>query len=193
MLKHVKAELEDPILKVMASFKASPAKNKHDLGIGVYRDSSGATPIFKAVKEAELILQKNEKSKAYLGPIGDVEFNRLLRQMLFSGTPLLDSDSIQSIQTPGGTGALRIAGELLNRAIPGAKLWLSDPAWSTHKPIFTGAGLTTATYRYFDAHSKQLDFTRLCDDLNSIPEGDVVLLQSCGHSASGCNLTKGLG
>lgn len=189
MLEHIDAELEDPILKVMASFKASPAKHKLDLGIGVYRDSGGKTPIFQAVKEAELVIQKQERSKAYLGPIGDIKYTGLIQRLLFCQLDS-DPDLFQIIQTPGGTGALRMAGEFLHSALPTATLWLSDPAWSTHKPIFAGARLPTHEYRYFDHESRTLDFASMCEDIATIPAGDIVLLQSCGHNPSGCNLSK---
>ncbi|EAR60113.1 aromatic amino acid transaminase [Neptuniibacter caesariensis] len=188
MLEHIDAELEDPILKVMASFKASTVSHKLDLGIGVYRDSKGKTPIFKAVKEAELIIQMQETSKAYLGPVGDTQYTGLIHQLLF-GQLDCPPDFFQIIQTPGGTGALRVAGEFLHSALPFATLWLSDPAWSTHKPIFSGAQLPTKEYRYFDHETRVLDFAAMCEDIAAIPTGDIVLLQSCGHNPSGCNLS----
>lgn len=187
MLQHLQAELEDPILKVMASYKASTTANKQDLGIGVYRDGLGNTPIYAAVKAAELHLQQQERSKAYLGPIGDTAYTQALTQLLLNDS--VPDDLLRCIQTPGGTGALRIAGELLHRALPNTTLWLSDPAWSTHDPIFTGAGLKLSRYRYFDTSTRTLNFSAMLADIKNIPPGDAVLLQSCGHNPSGCNLT----
>lgn len=192
MLQSIEVGPTDPILMMLAQYHADPNPDKIDLGIGVYRDNKGNTPIFKSVKAAERHLVQHEHSKAYLGPAGDAEFNRLITHLLFderSTTLSADSDCLCTLQTPGGTGALRVAADLIRQANPSASIWLSNPPWVTHRPIFTSAGLRLCHYRYFDPDTHGVDFKGLQEDLLDAMPGDIVLIQVAGHNPSGCDLS----
>jgi aspartate/tyrosine/aromatic aminotransferase len=158
-----------------------------DLGVGVYKDSSGATVIMKAVREAEKRLYDSQTTKTYLGMGGDDGFNKAMLKLVFGD----DADILAPVlrQTAGGTGALRTLAELLNKARPGATVWLSDPTWANHLPILKAAGLKTATYPYFDAASGKVKFDAMIAALKTVPPGDVVLLHGCCHNPTGANLT----
>lgn len=186
MLQAIDVGPSDPILNMLAQFHADPNPEKIDLGIGVYRDSSGQTPILNAVKRAEKWLLKHETSKAYLGPAGDRLYCAHLNQLLFGDS--FDGGKQRSLQTPGGTGALRVAGDILQRARPGTHIWLSNPPWVTHRPIFSAAGLHLQYYRYFSAETHALDFPGMMEDLQDAEAGDVVLIQVAGHNPTGCDL-----
>lgn len=191
MLQAIEVGPTDPILMMLAQYNADPNPEKIDLGIGVYRDNKGRTPIMKAVKAAEAILLKEEASKAYLGPAGDQRFNALITDLLLHNT-LRDqpemTQSLCTLQTPGGTGALRVAGDLIAQANPRATLWLSNPPWVTHRPIFSSAGLRLGYYRYFDPATRGLDFQGMMEDLKDAAPGDVALIQVAGHNPCGCDL-----
>jgi len=150
MFENIPTSPVDPIFQVMARFKADTRQDKVDLGIGILRNSDGDTPVMTAVKQAEQWLQRYEASKAYLGPAGSQEFTDAIRQLLYPTCAL--SPQLAAIQTPGGTAALRVAGDLLNFLKPGSRMWLSDPPWVTHRAIFPAAGLKLAEYRYLAEH-----------------------------------------
>ncbi|WP_027857067.1 amino acid aminotransferase [Marinobacterium jannaschii] len=177
----------DPILQMLAAYHADPNPDKIDLGIGVYKDSAGNTPIFKAVKKAEKWLLKHESSKAYLGPAGDVEFNTEISRLLLAED--YNPETTLCLQTPGGTGALRVAGDLISRARTHGCIWLSNPPWVTHRSIYQSAGLRLQYYRYFDPATQSTDFTGMKEDLKEAMPGDVVLLQTTAHNPTGCNLS----
>lgn len=187
MLNQIQVGPTDPILRLLAQYNADPNPDKIDLGIGVYRNKHGATPVMKAVKRAEKHLLKEQASKTYLGPAGDPQFNLAINRLLFGDAPVAPGH-LCTLQTPGGTGALRVAGDLLRRANPHATLWLSTPHWVTHRPIFTSAGFHLSYYRYFDSTTRLLDFSGMRDDLRDAQPGDIVLLQVSGHNPTGCDL-----
>ncbi|MBY4677908.1 amino acid aminotransferase [Marinobacterium arenosum] len=187
MLEQIPSSPVDPILQVMAQFHADPRPDKIDLGIGVLRDEQGHTPVLAAVKEAERHLLATQQSKAYLGPAGSVAFNRKIIELLWPDNP--QDPCLACIQTPGGTGALRVAGDLLNFLHHGSRLWLSDPPWVTHRSIFPAAGLHLCSYRYFDPQQGRLDFDGMLEDLAEVQFGDAVLLQVSGHNPCGCDPT----
>lgn len=174
----------DAILKLIAEHKNDTRPDKVDLGVGVYRDESGATPIPRAVKKAEQYLVENQATKAYLGSAGDEVFNAEMQRMTM-GPAWDDSDRITTVQTPGGSGSLRIAAGLLLRARPDARVWVSDPTWNNHVPLLGGAGLTLEKYPYYDAQSNRLRFDEMLAALAEIPSGDVVLLHGCCHNPTG--------
>lgn len=187
MLNQIQVGPTDPILRMLALYHADPNPDKIDLGIGVYRTKQGMTPVMKAVKRAEKHLLKEQTSKTYLGPAGDPLFNRAITQLLFDDAPVTPGH-LCTLQTPGGTGALRVAGDLLKRANPHANLWLSTPHWVTHRPIFTAAGFHLSYYRYFDSTTRQLDFSGMLEDLRDAQPGDIVVIQVSGHNPTGCDL-----
>jgi len=183
----LKPQAPDALLALIGMFAADPREGKIDLGVGVYRDETGATPVFRAVKAAEARLVETQSSKSYLGPEGDIRFTELLKPIVFgAGT---DTSAIVGVQTPGGTGALRLAAELIASAKPKATIWLGTPTWPNHPPTFSSAGLTLATYRYFDQAAQAIRFDEMMDALNGAEAGDVVLLHGCCHNPTGANLT----
>lgn len=184
----LKAQAPDALLALIGLFAADPRSDKIDLGVGVYRDETGATPVFRAVKAAEAKLVETQPSKSYLGPEGDIRFTELLQPIVFG--PAVDRSTLVGIQTPGGTGALRLAAELIAAAKPQAKIWLGTPTWPNHPPTFSSAGLTLATYRYFDQAAQAIRFDEMMDALNRADTGDVVLLHGCCHNPTGANLTS---
>ncbi|MCV6589284.1 MAG: aromatic amino acid transaminase [Marinobacterium sp.] len=185
MFETISVSPVDPIFRVMAAFQADPRQDKIDLGIGILRDPRGQTPVMQAVSQAEHWLQRQHQSKAYLGPAGRSRFNEVISKLLCPEQA--GSSQLAVLQTPGGTGALRVAGDLINRIQPGGKLWLSDPPWVTHHAIFPAAGLNVTSYRYLE--QGQLDFTAMLQDLQQANAGDTVLLQVAGHNPTGCDPT----
>ena len=174
----------DAILKLIAEHKNDPRPDKIDLGVGVYRDDNGATPIPTAVKKAEQHLVEHQETKAYLGSGGDDVFNAEMQRLAF-GDDFDEHDRITTIQTPGGSGSLRIAASLILRARTGAAVWVSDPTWNNHVPLLGGAGLTLKTYPYYDAERNRLRFEEMLDALREIPQRDIVLFHGCCHNPTG--------
>lgn len=179
----------DPILGLSAAFKDDPRPQKLDLGVGVYKDHSGLTPVMAAVKQAEQQLIKHQDSKVYIPPAGLPGFLDGIQTLLLSENhPVIDEKRATTVQTPGGCGALRLAAELLQSIKPGQKVWVSDPTWANHVPLLQGAGLSIVTYRYYRAESQDLDFEGMQEDLSQAQPGDVVLLHGCCHNPSGVDL-----
>lgn len=174
----------DAILKLIAEHNADTRSNKVDLGVGVYRDEDGSTPIPTAVKKAEQSLVDTQTTKAYLGSAGDEVFNAEMQRMTF-GDAWSDSDRLTTVQTPGGSGSLRIAAGVILRARPDADVWVSDPTWNNHVPLLGGAGLSLKTYPYYDAAANRLRFEEMMETLNGIPAGDIVLFHGCCHNPTG--------
>ncbi|SFX07614.1 aromatic amino acid transaminase [Marinospirillum alkaliphilum] len=180
----------DPILGLIEAFNRDTNPNKIDLGVGVYRDAQGNTPILQAVKEAEALLLTREKTKSYIGSHGDPAFGQqLLPLVLGQDSAVLQASRATLTQAPGGTGALRLAADFIHRCAPGKKVWISDPTWPNHYAIFNAAGVEYASYRYVDSNTNRLDFPAMLADLQQIPEGDVVLLHACCHNPTGFDLS----
>jgi len=178
----------DAILKLIAEHNADDRPDKVDLGVGVYREEDGSTPIPTAVKKAEQYLVETQATKAYLGSAGDEVFNAEMQQLTF-GEGWDSSDRITTIQTPGGSGSLRIAAGLILRARPDAAVWVSDPTWNNHVPLLGGAGLNLEIYPYYDAEANRFRFEDLMVALGEIPENDIVLLHGCCHNPTGMDPT----
>lgn len=178
----------DPILGLLDAFRADPNPAKLDLGVGVYKDAQGLTPIPRAVKRAEQHLVEHETTKSYVGGHGDALFAaRLGELVLGSDSPLLAGQRADASQTPGGTGALRLAAEFVARCLPGRGLWVSDPTWPIHETLFAAAGLKVAHYPYVGADN-HLNVEGMLAALEHVPHGDVVLLHACCHNPSGFDL-----
>ena len=189
MFENLPALPADPILGLMAAFRTDSNPNKVDLGVGVYRDDRGDTPILHAVREAQTRHTEAESTKTYIGPPGEPEFNTLMQGLLFGDEhAAINSGRVASAQTPGGCGALRVAAELLNRASPGARIWVSDPTWANHVPLLGDAGLTIETYPYFDRATSGLLVDEMLATLAKVPAGDLVLLHGCCHNPCGVDL-----
>jgi aromatic-amino-acid transaminase len=179
----------DKILALIGLYRADPRPNKVDLGVGVYKDSAGKTPVMRAVREAEKRLLQGQDTKTYLGLAGDTAFNVAMTGLVF-GTAA-DAGRIRAAQAPGGSGALRLVAELLQRSRPGVTVWMSDPTWPNHLPVMRGAGLATRDYPYFDAATGAVRFDAMLDALKAAAGGDVVLLHGCCHNPTGANLDAG--
>ncbi len=186
MFEKVQSAPPDPILGLTEAFRGDPNPEKINLSVGVYKDASGNTPILECVKEAEKRLLAEESSKGYRPIDGSPQFAAHVLRLLFApGHPVIESGRAVSAHTPGGTGALRVAGDYLHTVHPQATLWLSEPTWANHPQVFKAAGVNLKTYPYFDAASNALDFASLKSALESIPTGDVVLLHGCCHNPTG--------
>ncbi len=179
----------DPILGLSVKFKADSNPSKIDLGAGIYKDAQGHTPVLACVKAAEALRTENETSKAYLGSAGSALFNDRINALNLGDHGVIRENRIRTVSTPGGTGALRIAGEFINTCKPGATIWLSNPTWANHQGVFTAAGLNIETYPYYDYGNKCLDFDGMVAALKEVPKGDAVLLHACCHNPSGMDLS----
>lgn len=180
----------DPILGLLARFREDPRAGKIDLGVGVYQDEEGRTPVMRAVRDAEAQLLATQTTKTYQGIAGDPEFNeRMLTMLLGSDHAALRDGRIKGIQTPGGCGALRIGAEVIRRARPEPRVWVSSPTWANHIPLIGGAGLQILEYPYYDPDTRGVDFDAMMSALEKVPAGDVVLLHGCCHNPTGADLT----
>ncbi len=186
MFDHLNQLPPDPILGIIAAYDADDNPDKIDLGIGVYKDESGATPMLDSVVEAEKILIANQTTKTYLGPPGVAAFNTAISQLLFGADSAVLADGrVRTVQTPGGTGALRVAGDLIHYANADARVWASTPTWGNHEALFPGAGLAMGKYPYFDADNNSLRFDEMVDALSQLGPGDVALFHACCHNPCG--------
>lgn len=176
----------DAILGLTEAFKKDPTPGKINLGVGVYKDEAGNTPVFAAVKAAEQRLLETEKSKSYLSIEGSAEYAVCVQEMLFGadGEPNT-SQRVATAHTPGGTAALRVAADFIKAKFPKAAVWQSEPTWPNHPQIFRAAGVEVKTYPYYDAAAKGLAFDRMLSALDQVPAGDFVLLHACCHNPSG--------
>lgn len=190
MFSQLKELPADPILGLSVKFKADGNPHKIDLGAGIYKDETGHTPVLACVKAAEQFRMENETSKAYLGSAGSALFNEKIALLNLGEHKVIQENRIRTVSTPGGTGALRIAGEFISRCTPGATIWVSNPTWANHQGVFTAAGLQVKTYPYYDYANKCLDFAGMLDALQQIPRGDAVLFHACCHNPSGMDLNK---
>ena len=186
MFENLEAIAPDPILGVLAAFLADDNPQKIDLGVGVYRDEAGDTPILECVRRAERVLLDTQTTKTYLGPAGVAGFNSAMSERLFGAdSEALNSGRVRTIQTPGGTGALRLAADLIRAARPDSTVWASDPTWANHLALFPAAGLSMQAYPYFDAAQSRLRFDDMLESLNQREPGDTVLFHACCHNPCG--------
>lgn len=181
----------DPILGLTDAFKADPNPEKINLGVGVYQDESGVTPVLPSVIEATARVAANEKTKSYLPIPGAPEYAAAVQRLLFGAEDeIVTGRRACTAHTPGGTGALRVTGDFLKQNLPGAKLWLTNPTWANHPAIFAAAGVETGSLPYFDPATNGLDFDSFHAALKELPAGDVVLLHGCCHNPSGIDPTS---
>lgn len=180
----------DPILGLLTQYREDTHPQKVDLGVGVYKDPTGVTPILNCVKKAEKFRLDTETTKVYIGPTGSPQFNTLMTELAFGANhSALLANRIRTVSTPGGTGALRVAGDFIKRCNPNAVLWVSDPTWANHIGLFEAAGITVKTYPYYDYDSKSLKFDEMLAALSQVSPDDVVLFHACCHNPSGMDLT----
>ncbi|OEY66370.1 aromatic amino acid transaminase [Marinobacter sp. X15-166B] len=190
MFESLKPLPHDPILHLMQAYRDDPRPEKVDLGVGVYKDDAGNTPIMAAVHEAERRLLAAETTKSYVGPAGSAAFNEAMaRLILGERNPLLAEGRTSVIQTPGGCGALRMAAEFFRLCRADTRVWVSTPTWANHIPLLSGAGLQLQEYPYLDRDTMTVDFDAMLGALEGARQGDVVLLHGCCHNPSGADLT----
>ncbi|MGK3112282.1 amino acid aminotransferase [Candidatus Pantoea formicae] len=186
MFESISAAPADPILGLADLFRADDRPNKINLGIGVYKDETGKTPVLTSVKKAEQYLLENETTKNYLSIDGLADFARCTQELLFGKeSNLIASGRACTAQTPGGTGALRVAADFLANQTNVKRVWVSNPSWPNHKNVFNAAGLEVCDYQYYDAANHSLDFAGMVASLQEAKAGDVVLFHGCCHNPTG--------
>ena len=181
----------DPILGLSVAYKADTNPNKIDLGMGVYRDAYGNTPVMSAVKKAEQMILKSQSTKAYVGPVGAVDYNDTISRMVLGDALANQLEKRRmTVQTPGGTGGLRLTADFIRKVNPDATVWVSDPTWANHSPLINAAGLKIQKYPYYNYETHSIRFDEMAECLRKIPKGDLVLLHGCCHNPSGADLSR---
>lgn len=189
LLDRLEEQPSDSLIALIALAEADPRPEKIDVGVGVYRDAAGNTPILRSVKAAERILLETQTTKSYIGSQGDSRFVELIRPIVFG--PLADDDRIVGVQTPGGCGALRLGADLIARANPSARIFVGQPSWPNHVPLIGCAGVEMVEYPYYAKDSRTICFDRMIEAFESADRGDLVLLQGCCHNPTGADLDAG--
>jgi len=181
----------DPILGLSAAYRADTNPRKVDLGVGVYKDAAGNTPVMRAVKKAEEKLLNTQASKAYVGPTGFADYNDAVARMLMGDDLLAKLGGRRiTVQSPGGCGGLRLSAEFIQKANPGARVWVSDPTWANHVPLLGSAGLNIELYPYYDYEKHDVRFDEMLACLQKVSSNEVVLLHGCCHNPSGADLSR---
>ncbi len=179
----------DSILALMAAFRADPDSRKVDLGVGVYRDERGETPVLESVRRAENALIAEQTTKTYVGPAGNLGFNAEMERLVFGAShAALRDGRVRTVQTPGGCGALRLGADLIRLAAPHSVVHVSTPTWVNHVPLLSGAGLKLERYPYFDPHTGAVQFEAMRAALEQLPPRAVVLLHASCHNPTGADL-----
>ncbi|AVX88214.1 amino acid aminotransferase [Pseudomonas sp. VE 196-7] len=179
----------DPILGLMEAYAQDSNPRKFDLGVGVYKDAQGLTPIPEAVKIAEARLVESQDTKTYIGGHGNPLFGKVINELVLGAdSKLIAEQRAGATQTPGGTGALRLAADFIAQCLPGKGVWLSNPTWPIHETIFAAAGVKVSHYPYVGSDNR-LDVDAMLAVLNEVPQGDVVLLHACCHNPTGFDLS----
>lgn len=177
----------DKIIQLIAAYRADPRPGKIDLGVGVYKDAAGRTPVMRAVRAAGQRLWETETTKTYTALAGEPAFHEAMARLVLG--PDYPADRTAAVATVGGTGAIRQALELALRAAPGLTVWVSDPTWPNHLAILDEMGIATRLYRYVDAETGGVAFDAMTQDLAQVAAGDLVLLHGCCHNPTGANPT----
>ncbi len=188
MFETLKQPAPDKIIELISLFAADERADKLDLGVGVYKDENGKTPVMRAVKEAEKRLLESQESKSYIGLLGDLSYVDAIRDLVLGDT--VEAGRVCGAQQPGGTGAIRQIFELIKSANAGATVWISNPSWPNHEAILKYLGMNVGKYRYFDEATCGVDFAGMKADLEGAVEGDVLLLHGCCHNPTGANITE---
>ncbi|MCJ8337839.1 MAG: aspartate/tyrosine/aromatic aminotransferase [Pseudomonadales bacterium] len=191
MFNQLQGVAPDALLKLIVQYNQDQSTSKVDLGVGVYKDEKGNTPVMQAVTAAEHIILDNQQTKSYIGPAGSALYCELSTQLLFGKNhPVIKDRRLSVAQTPGGCGALRMAAEFINICSPGATIWVSTPTWVNHIPLLGEAGLQLKEYPYYNYETQSVDFAQMLQTLDSASEGDLVLLHGCCHNPSGADLSR---
>ncbi|WP_323776298.1 amino acid aminotransferase [Leisingera sp.] len=188
MFETLKPQPADKILALMQMYRDDPRADKIDLGVGVYKNAEGVTPVMRAIKAAEHKLWEEQTTKAYVGLAGDPAYGDAMVNLILGDA--VARENIAAAATPGGTGAVRQAFELITMANPKARVFVSDPTWPNHVSILNYVGIEAVTYRYFDRDTRGVNFDGMMEDLKGAQKGDVVLLHGCCHNPTGANLNE---
>lgn len=186
MFENLSAQPADKILALMQMYRDDPRETKVDLGVGVYKDATGLTPVMRAVKTAEQQIWQAQDTKVYTGLVGDPAFSDAMIDLVLGGA--VPRDTVAAAATPGGTGAVRQAFELIKMAKPAARIFVSDPTWPNHLSILKYLDMEVVSYRYFDDETRGVDFDGMIADLKTATPDDVILLHGCCHNPTGANL-----
>ena len=190
MFEQVSMAPADPILGLTDAFKKDARSEKINLGVGIYKDESGQTPILATVKEAEKRILATEKTKSYLTIEGIAAYGTAVQKLLFGAdSEIIASNRARTAQVPGGTGALRTAADFALKKLGIRKIWVSNPTWANHGNVFSTAGLKVASYDYYDAETRDLDFEAMVESLQQVEAGDLVLFHGCCHNPTGIDPT----
>ena len=187
LFDRLEAQPADSLIALIALAEADPRPTKIDVGVGVYRDSDGNTPILRAVKKAERILEQVQTTKSYIGSQGDARFTQLIGEIVFGPN---HDPNIVGLQTPGGCGALRIGADLIARAGGDIRIFVGQPTWPNHAPLIGTAGVPMVDYRYYDRATHRIDFDAMMESLKGAGRGDVILLHGCCHNPTGADLDQ---
>jgi len=187
MFDALAAPKPDAILALMAAFREDERADKLDLGVGIYKDDAGTTPVMRAIKAAEARLLETQATKSYVSPTGSAPFCEAMIRQVFGTT--MDTSRVRAVQSVGGSGALRILADLMRETRPTAKAWVSDPSWPNHVPLLGAAGLEIERYLYYDAARGAVDIDGMLAALDGAPEGDIVVLHGCCHNPTGADLS----
>ena len=191
MFSHLPAYAGDPILGLIGAFLSDPRSRKANLGVGIYYDNSGNIPVLTSVQKAEALLAKQVLPKPYLPMEGMESYRNAVQELIFGADhPLRQAGRIATIQTVGGSGALKVGADFLKRFFPNAQVWVSNPTWDNHRSLFDGAGFVVNDYPYYDAATGGVDFAGMISTLNGLPKHSIVLLHPCCHNPTGVDLSR---
>jgi aspartate/tyrosine/aromatic aminotransferase len=188
LFERLEEQKADSLLNLIALCDADTRADKIDVGVGVYRDPAGGTPILRSVKAAERILLETQETKAYLGSRGDIRFTDLIKPIVF-GEAGANDDRIVGVQTPGGCGALRLGADLVSKANDKARIFVGQPTWPNHGPLIECAGVHMEAHPYYDRDATRIRFDEMMDALEGADAGDLVLLHGCCHNPTGADLS----
>jgi aspartate/tyrosine/aromatic aminotransferase len=183
LFESLQAMPADAILGLIAEHRDDPRPNKIDLGVGVYRNADGETPVLDVVKAAERRIMQTQSSKSYIGTAGNPDFNVAMQALTFADAA--PAGRLVTLQTPGGSGSLSVAAGLILRARANVTIWFSEPTWANHVPLLGGAGLVLKSFPYYDTEKHDIQFDAMMDALSQVPKGDIVLMHACCHNPSG--------
>ncbi len=190
MFDQLKPVPPDAILGIMQMYRADDSPDKVDLSVGVYQDDDGNTPILDCVKQAEKRVYDSEQTKSYVSVAGNADYNRLTEALIFEDTGLIEQGRVATVQGPGGSGSLCVAGHLINRSHPGSRVFCSDPSWPNHVPLLSMSGLNLEPYPYYDFTAHRIDFDRMIGAIKKMHKGDILLLHGCCHNPCGADLSE---
>ena len=180
----------DPILGITEAFNADTNPQKINLGVGVYYDDNGKVPLLACVRKAEEILMEQQAPRTYLPIEGLAAYDKAVQELVFGAdSAIIQEKRAITVQAVGGTGALKIGADFLQRFAPGAQVYISDPSWENHRALFESAGFTVNTYSYYDASTRGVNFTGMLADIKAMPKGSIVLLHACCHNPTGADIT----